>query len=83
MFLKNSLEPLRTKFINIWLQYQKRSLREKFCDLSKISDVVKNNVIKQTEYNELVKKVNAIDKVDLLKKQIMILGSIRIKVKNT
>ena len=29
-------------------------------DLSKLSDVVKNEVIKKTEYNELVKKVNAI-----------------------
>ena len=28
-------------------------------DLSKLSDVVKNDVIKKTEYNELVKKVNS------------------------
>ena len=28
-------------------------------DLSKLSDVVRNDVIKKTEYNELVKKVNS------------------------
>ena len=27
-------------------------------DLSKLSDVVKNDVVKKIEYNELVKKVN-------------------------
>ena len=29
-------------------------------DLSKLSDVVKNEVVKKTEYNELVLKVNVI-----------------------
>ena len=29
-------------------------------DLSKLSDVVKNDVVKNTEYNELVKEVNTI-----------------------
>ena len=29
-------------------------------DLSKLSDVVKNDVVKKTEYDELVKKINAI-----------------------
>ena len=29
-------------------------------DLSKLSNVVKNNVVKKTEYDELVKKVNNI-----------------------
>ena len=33
-------------------------------DLSKLSNVVKNNVDKQTEYDELVKKVNAIQTTD-------------------
>ena len=40
-------------------------------DLSKLSDVVKNIVVKKTEYNELVKNVNAIqttDTSDLVKK---------------
>ena len=29
-------------------------------DLSKLSDAVKNNVVRKTQYDELVKKVNAI-----------------------
>ena len=33
-------------------------------DLSKLSDVVKNDVVKKTEYNELVKKVNNISTAD-------------------
>ena len=40
-------------------------------DLSKLSDAVKNEVLKKTEYNELVKKVNNInttDTSDLVKK---------------
>ena len=30
-------------------------------DLSKISDIVKNNVVKKTTYDELVSKINSID----------------------
>ena len=40
-------------------------------DLSKLSNVVKNDVVRKTEYNELVKKVNKInttDTSDLVKK---------------
>ena len=40
-------------------------------DLSRLSNVVKNNVDKKTEYNELVKKLNNIkttDARDLVKK---------------
>ena len=37
-------------------------------DLSKLSDVVKNDVIKKTEYNKLVAKVNAIDTSDFVLK---------------
>ena len=33
-------------------------------DLSKLSDVVNNDVVKNTEYNELVKKVNNINTTD-------------------
>ena len=42
-------------------------------DLSKLSKVVKNDIVKETEYNELVKKVNNIntaDASDLVKKPI-------------
>ena len=37
-------------------------------DLSKLSNVVKNEVIKETEYNELVTKVNNIDTSDFVLK---------------
>ena len=40
-------------------------------DLSKLSDVIKNNVVKKTEYDELIKKDNNIkttDTNDLVKK---------------
>ena len=33
-------------------------------DLSKLSSVVKNDIVKRTEYDELVKKVNAIQTTD-------------------
>ena len=34
-------------------------------DLSKLSDVVKNEAVKKTDYNELVKKINAILTTDI------------------
>ena len=37
-------------------------------DLSKLSDVVKNNVVKKTDYNKLVTKVDNIDTSGLVKK---------------
>ena len=37
-------------------------------DLSKLSDVVKNNVVKRTEYNNLVTKVGSIDTTNFVKK---------------
>ena len=37
-------------------------------DLSKLSDVVKNDVIKKTEYNKLVTKVDNIDTTNFVKK---------------
>ena len=37
-------------------------------DLSKLSDVVKNDVVKKTDYNKLVTKVDNIDTTDLVKK---------------
>ena len=37
-------------------------------DLSKLSDVVKNDVIKKTEYNKLVTKVDNIDTTNFAKK---------------
>ena len=43
-------------------------LKTTLVDLSKISNVVKNDVVKEAEYDELVKKVNPIDTSDLIKK---------------
>ena len=37
-------------------------------NLSKLSDVVKNNVAKKTEHNKLVTKVNDIDTINFVKK---------------
>ena len=49
-------------------------------DLSKLSDVIKNNVIKKTVDDELVKKMILLILMDLLKKKIMILQSMILKV---
>ena len=52
-----------------------------FPDLSKLSDVVKNKVVKKYVYDELAKKVNVIGINGLVKKQIVMLRSMRLKVK--
>ena len=49
--------------------------------VSKLSDAVKNEVVKKTEYDELVKKVNAIDTSGVFKKNIIILRSKILKIK--
>ena len=46
-------------------------------DLSKLSDVVKNDVFKTTDYNRLVAKVDHIDTSVLLKRQITIQKSVK------
>ena len=45
-----------------------RKLETTPADLSKVSNVVKNEAIKKTVYDELVKKVNAIQAAICLKK---------------
>ena len=53
-------------------------------DLSKLSNVVKNDDVKKTEYKDLVKRVNANDTsrlADLLEKQIIMLRSEILKIK--
>ena len=40
-------------------------------DLSKLSDVVKNNAVKKTQYNKLVTKVDNIDTTNFVKKPNM------------
>ena len=49
-------------------------------DLSKLSDVIKNNVIKKTVYDKLIKKMISLILMDLLKKHIIILRSMILKV---
>ena len=46
-------------------------------DLSKLSDVVKNDVVKKTDYNKLVTKVDNIDTSGLAKRQITIQKSLK------
>ena len=53
-------------------------------DLSKLSDAVKNEAVKKTEYNELVKKVNLIqtsDTSNLFKKVTMTQKLMKLKKK--
>ena len=42
-------------------------------DLSKLSNVVRNDVVKKTEYNKLVTKVNNIDTSDFVLKTNIVL----------
>ena len=46
-------------------------------DLRKLSNVVKNDVVKKTDYNKLVTKVDNIDTSSLLKRQITIQKSLK------
>ena len=46
-------------------------------DLSKLSNVVKNDVVKKTDYNKLVIKVDNIDSSGLVKKLITIQKSLK------
>ena len=49
--------------------------------LSKLTDVVKNDVVKKTDYDELVKKARVIDTRGLVKKQIIRPRSKILKIK--
>ena len=50
-------------------------------DLKKLSDIVDKRVAKKYVYDELVKKFNAIGTSGLVKKQVLMLRSIKLKVK--
>ena len=50
--------------------------------LSKLSDVVKNNVVKKTEYNKLVTKADNIDTANFVKKTNMKKMSQILKIKS-
>ena len=49
-------------------------------DLSKLSNVVKNNVVKNTVYDKLVAKVNNIDTSGLVKRKITTQKSLKQKI---
>ena len=57
--LKNDLANLRSEVDKLDIG----KLETDPTHLSKLSNVVKNNIVKKTEYDELVKKVNAIQTV--------------------
>ena len=54
--------------LNSWID-KKDKLKTVPVDLSKLSNVVKNDVVKQTEYNKLVTKVDNIDATNFVKKK--------------
>ena len=58
---KSDLTSLKAKVDEIDLS----KLENVFTDLSKLSSVVKNGVVKETVYDKLVAKVNTIDTSDL------------------
>ena len=62
--LKSNLAILKTEVVKIDID----KLVPVPVDFSKLSDVVKNNVVKKTEYNKLVRKVNSIDTTKFVKK---------------
>ena len=62
--LKSNLASLKTKLDKI----DADKLKTVPVDLAKLSNVVKNNVVKKTEYNKLVTKVDIIDTTNFVKK---------------
>ena len=62
--LKSNLASLRTEVDKI----DAEKLKTVLLDLAKLSNVVKNDVIKKTEYDKLVAKVNVIDNSNFVSK---------------
>ena len=62
--LKTNLASLKTEFDKLDIN----KLAPVFVDLRKLSDVVKNDVVKKTAYDKLVAKVNNIDSNDFVLK---------------
>ena len=62
--LKTNLANLKTEVAKLDID----NLKPVPTDLSKLSDVVKNDVVKKTDYNKLVTKVDNIDTSGLVKK---------------
>ena len=63
--LKSNLASLKTEVDKI----DADKLKTVVVDLAKLSNVVKNDVVKKTEYNKLVTKVNNIDTTNFVKKK--------------
>ena len=68
--LPNDLNNLKSKVDKLDV-YQ--HLKPVSVDFKKINVVVKNEIVKKTIYDELVKKINAINTSGFTKKQIMII----------
>ena len=62
--LKSNLASLKTEVDKLYID----KLVPVPVDLSKLSDIVKNDVVKKTEYNKLVTKVDNIDTANFVKK---------------
>ena len=62
--LKSNLASLKTEVDKI----DADKLKTVVVDLAKLSNVVKNDVVKKTEYNKLVTKINNIDTTNFVKK---------------
>ena len=62
--LKSNLASLKTELDKI----DADKLKAVPVDLAKLSNVVKNNVVKKTEYSKLVTKVDIIDTTNFVKK---------------
>ena len=63
--LKSNLASLKTKVDKLDID----ELVPIPVDLSKLSDVVRNDAVKKTEHNKLVTKVDSIDTTDFVKKK--------------
>ena len=61
---KTNLASLKTEVDKIGVD----KLKTVHADLAKLSNVVKNDVVKKTEYDKLVSKVNSIDTTDFVSK---------------
>ena len=76
--LKTNVANLKTKVDKLDID----KLKPVPTDLSKLSDVVKNDVVKKTDYNKLVTKVDNIDTSGLVKKRLItIQKSLKWKIK--
>ena len=68
--LKSNLASLKTEADKLYTD----KLTSVPIDLAKLSNVVKNDVIKKTEYDKLVNKVNSIDNTKKILKRFLMLA---------